>query len=237
MFRVRHGRAACACLGLFILTAPLGHAHHGRDFLLTQSAHLPEAGRLYGIARQDYLDEGDSGEWEFEPALIGSVTDWLTLEAHSHIEKPKGESASYESTAAVGYFRFTPRESAFALGGAIEYEAARHRDEHDVWGFAGIASYETGGWQVGLNLLAERETSGGADTEWGYAAGLRRSVAHKLAVGVEVAGSFEDEKEGEVLIGVFSDPTPWLTVNVGVGTGFNRGADTTFRSALVFRLR
>lgn len=229
--------ALSAGLAFILIAAPVANAHHGRDFLLTQTAHLPAQGEIFAISRQDYIDEGEDQEYEFQPAVIGAVTDWLTLELHSHIEKPEGESAEYESTAAVGYFRFTPRESAFAVGGAVEYAWANHSDDEDVWGIAGIASYETAGWMLGVNLLAEREATGGADTEWGYAAGARRSVTEVFAVGLEVAGSFEDEKEGEVLLGIFADPLPWLTINVGVGTGFNDGIDLSVRTALIFKLR
>jgi hypothetical protein len=220
-----------------IFAASAGHAHHGRDFLLTQTAHLPPQGEIYAITRQDYRDTGEEKEWEFEPAVIGSVADWLTLEIHSHIEQPQGESAEYESTAAAGFFRFTPRGSAFAVGGAIEYELARHNDEEDVWEFAGVASYEASGWMLGFNLLAEREAAGNAETEWGYAAGVRRTITDKVATGLEITGTLEHEKEGEVLVGIFVDPLPWLTVNVGLGTGFNDGADLSVRSAFIFKLR
>ena len=90
---------------------------------------------------------------------------------------------------------------------------------------------------LGLNLLAEREADSGAETEWGYAAGARRALNDQIAAGIEVAGSFEGENEGEVLAGFFVDPTSWLTVNIGVGTGFNDGADLSFRSAFLFRFR
>ena len=213
------------------------HAHHGRDFLLTQTAHLPAQGEFYAIARQDFVDDGEEKEWEFEPAAIGAVADWLTLEVHSHIEKVTDESTKYESTAAAGYFRFTPRASALAVGAAIEYELSRDSDEEDVWEFAGLASYEANQWMLGLNLLAERETGGGAETEWGYAAGVRRTLTDRVAAGLEVAGTFEDGKEGEILLGIFTDLRPWLTINLGLGTGFNGGADISVRSAFIFKLR
>jgi len=227
----------CACLYAIAWLAMPAYAHHGRDFLMTQSAHLPETGQIYGIARQDFVDEGDEKEWEFEPAIIGSITDWLTLEVHGHLEKVQGESTEYESTAVASHFRFTPRKSAWALGAAVEYEIARHEHEVDIWEIAGVASYEKDAWMLGINLLAERAATGGAETEWGYAVGIRRELQGSVAIGLEVAGSFEEEKEGEVLVGMFADPTPWLTVNVGIGTGFNEGPDVSFRSAFVFRFR
>jgi hypothetical protein len=205
--------------------------------LLTQTAHLPIQGEFYAIARQDFVDEGEEKEWEFEPAAIGALADWFALEVHSHIEKVSSESAKYESTAAAGYFRFTPRESALAVGAAIEYELAHHDDEEDVWEFAGLASYEASQWMLGVNLLGERETGDGGETEWGYAAGVRRTLTNKVAAGLEVAGTFEDGKEGEILLAIFADPRPWLTVNVGLGTGFDGGADLTVRTAFIFKLR
>ena len=231
------GRVTCAgCLFIFLVSTA-ARAHHGRDFLLTQTAHLPVQGQIYAISRQDFVDEGDEKEWEFEPVVIGAVADWLTLEIHSHIEKVNGESAEYESTAAAGYVRFTPRESAFAVGAGVEYEIAKHRDEEDVWEFTGLASYEDGGWMFGLNLIAERKATGGAETEWGYAAGVRRALADKVAASLEITGAFEDGKEGEILLGILTDPLPWLTVNVGLGTGFNGGANLSIRSAFIFKLR
>lgn len=124
-----------------------------------------------------------------------------------------------------------------ALGSAIEYEIASHDDEDDVWEFAGIASYESNNWMLGFNVIGERQVMRGADFEWGYALGARRVLTHKVAAGFEVAGTFEDDREGEVLLGIFITPIPRLTVNVGIGTGFNGGADLSFRSALVFRFR
>ena len=43
---------------------------------------------------------------------------------------------------------------------------------------------------LGLNVLAEREAAGGAETEWGYAAGARRKITDHLAAGIELAGTF-----------------------------------------------
>ena len=72
------GCRACTGLLLTLITTP-AIGHHGRDFLLTQSAHIAARGEIYAIARQDYVDEGEDEEAEFEPTVIGSVTDWLSL--------------------------------------------------------------------------------------------------------------------------------------------------------------
>jgi hypothetical protein len=229
----RFGLMACACAYLCTFAAP-ALAHHGRDFLLTQTAHLPQTGEVYFIARQDYLDE-DEKEIEFEPAIIGAVADRLTLEAHSHIERPEGQAAIYESTGIAAHVRFTRRDSPFALGSSVEYEAVRHSDADDTWEFATIASYEARPWMASVNFVARVET-GGATTAWDYAGGVRRSIADHISVGLEAAGTFETGNRCEAMLGLFMDPIPSFTVNIGVGTGINNGPDFTFRSAFVFHL-
>lgn len=37
-------------------------AHHGKDFLLASTAHLPKAGDAFVISRQDYIDKEQGSE-------------------------------------------------------------------------------------------------------------------------------------------------------------------------------
>jgi hypothetical protein len=67
--------------------------------------------------------------------------------------------------------------------------------------------------------------------------GARRPLTDQVATGLEITGTFEGRKERKVFIGLFADPLPWLTVNVGIGTGFNHGADQSFRGAFILQLR
>ena len=175
------GCRACASLLLTLIATP-AIGHHGRDFLLTQSAHIAARGEVYAIARQDYVDEGADEEAEFEPTLIGSVTDWLSLEAHSHIEKVEGESTEYESTAAVAQVRFTPRESALAIGGSVEYEFAHDSSEDNVLGLTAMLGYEFSEWLATVNVLYEDPS--GSSGEWGYAAGVRHQFNDDHAFGL-----------------------------------------------------
>ena len=221
-------------LAVPLLLPAMAHAHHGKDFLLASTAHLPKAGEAFVISRQDYIEEEEGGEWELEPSLLFGVTDWFTFELHSHIEKENGHSFVYEATAPELNFRFTPRDSAFSLGASIEYEFARKSEDDDEIAATLISGYENEGRVFSFNITYGRETSSSED-EWGYAAGARFEIASGSSVGLEVEGTFEEDKTGEVLFGYYADFSEHLSLNLGVGTGFNEGVDVAARTAVIWK--
>ena len=66
---------AVAFLAAQILFTATAMAHHGKDFLLPTTAHLPKEGEVFVISRQDYINEEEGSEWELEPSLLFGVTD------------------------------------------------------------------------------------------------------------------------------------------------------------------
>ena len=55
------------------------------------------------------------------------------------------------------------------------------------------------------------------------------------SLGVEVKGTFEESKTGEVLFAYYADGSEKLSLNVGFGTGFNEGIDVTARTAIIWQ--
>lgn len=210
-------------------------ADHGRDFLLVQTARLGDAGSVIGIARQDYTREEGSNAFAFEPLLSWTARDWVSLEINGDAEKEQGEAFDHEATVPGLRLRFTPKDQATALGLAARYDIAARDDGNDALKLSGLGTYQAGGWLFGVNLNCEKPQ--GARREWGYAAGIKRELRHHLGVGLEVAGSFEEEKSGEVVAGVFSELSHDLQINVGVGAGFNNDVDLTVKTALIWRFR
>ena len=217
------------------LVSNVGRADHGRDFLLVQTARLGDVGSVIGIARQDYTREEDSNAFEFEPLLSWTAREWLALEINGDGEKVEGESFDYEATVPGARLRFTPQEAALGLGLAARYEIAANDDGSDALKLSGLASYETGDWLLAVNLNYEKPE--GARREWGYAAGAKRELRHHLALGLEIAGSFEEERSGEVLTALFYEPIHGLQLNIGVGTGFDNDVDVTVKTAVVWVFR
>jgi len=220
------------------LLGNISWADHGRDFLLVQTARLGDVGNLIGIARQDYIHdtyEEGSNAFTFEPLLSWTALDWLSLEINGDAEKVEDETFNYEATVPGLRLRFTPEDSSIGLGLAARYAIAAHDDGNDVLKLSSLSTYQVGGWLFGANLNYEKPEGG--RREWGYAMGIKRELRHHLGVGLEVAGSFENEKAGEVVAGIFSELTHDLQINVGMGTGFNNDVDLTVKTALIWRFK
>lgn len=225
-------------LAVFALAVALlpgvARAHHGLDFLVVQTAHLPQQGAAYAIGRVDYLAE-EEDEMEFEPAVLYGVADWMAFELHAHIEKPEGDSAHYESLAPALHFRLTPRGNKFSFGVSVEYEIASDSDAEDVVGLSGIFGYEAGSWLATANLQLEKPTN--ESGELGFAIGARRSLNPKHGIGVEVFGSLENIGPSEILFGYYGELSHRFSINAGIGTGLDDGPDWAARSAFIWRFR
>ena len=216
------------------LVSPSAQAHHGLDFLLVQTAHLPERGEAYAFARTDHFAETQA-ETEFEPAVLYAATDWMSLELHGHWAKHEGESTEFESIAPAAYFRLTPRGQTFAAGLAIEYEFAQSDDHEDAVELASLFGYEASDWIVAANLIYAKEQH--ASGEWAYAAGFRYNLNARHALGIEAAGSLESGGSSEAMVGYYGTFSEAFTWNVGIGTGIDDGPDWTARTALIWRFR
>ena len=233
-------------------------AHHGRDFLLSQTAALPHSGQLFVIPRQDLVAAEDD-EIELEPALLWGATDRLALEVHAHLAQSGGGGFSYESTTPAVHLLLTPADRPWGLALSVEYELDHrgeagdgpdeaapedHGDSHH--GQAGGDSAEVRlAWsrrwdrrRVALNLIAAEEQVPGAKVEWEYSAGLRTGLRRGLAWGLEAQGGLEHDLAREALLALYWEPGERCTFNVGAGTGFSADApDFILRTGLILRLR
>jgi hypothetical protein len=227
-------RSKVACALVACLAINVSRAHHGLDFLLVQTAHLPERGTGYLAARLDHISEARD-ESEFEPAVLYGATDWMTVELHAHYEKEEGESSKYESVAPAFNFRLTPREQAFSVGISAEYEIAHASDDEDVVEMAAIFGYEMDQWIVTGNVLYER--SSGVSGEWGYAAGVRHTFGQKHGLGLELLGSLESGGSSEMLVGYYGEFSERFTFNAGIGAGIDEGPDNAARMAFIWRFK
>jgi len=207
-------------------------ADHGRDFLLVQTARLGDVDNVIGIARQDYTREEGSNTFALEPLLSWTARDWLSLEINGDAEKARGESFNHEATVPGLRLRFTPKDQPLTLGLASRYAIAAKNDGNDALNLSSLSTYQVGGWLFGANINYEKPE--GARREWGYSAGIKRELRHHLGMGLEVAGSLEEEKSGEVVAGIFSELTHDLQINAGVGTGFNNDVDLTVKTAFIW---
>jgi len=242
-------------------------AHHGRDFLLVQTAEKPHAGSLFLVPRQDWVDSDEGSDLELEPALLWGVTGRLALEVHAHAAKASGGDLEYESTAPALQLRLTPEEASWGLALSVEYEIARGAGDPGT-DEDGVASHSEGfallrtrheseghgeatGDRLEARLALSHQWIAGrlafnlvaadpehGDAEWGYAAGYRYDSLGRWAAGIEVEGSLDGDRDAEILAALYLTASERLQVNLGVGTGLGPGApDFTLRTSLVLGLR
>ncbi len=222
----------CGCAAIPLIA----EAHHGKDFLLVQTAHLPQPGSVFAVSRQDYL-AGESDELEFEPAVLLGVMDWAALEVHAHMAKEESESFHHESTAATMHLRFTPRVQPLATGLSMEYERPNSDEEAESAALAAICSYEISQWIVSGNVIFETELEAAGEDVWGYAGGFRYALTEHHAFGLEARGTFEGQGSAEMLAGYYGHLSPSVTFNIGVGRATSEGPDWTARAALILEFR
>ena len=190
--RRRLAAFALTAIALAVAVAAPARAHHGRDFLLAETAEIPHPAQGWAIARQDYVEQDDgSGELELEPSVLFGISRWLAFEVHGHAGRADGESVEYESTAPALHLRFARPDASWAVGLSGEYEFSHKSESPDS--AAGILSVSglTRGTQWALNLTAAEQQESGADTEWGYALGVRHALTERLHWGLEARGTLE----------------------------------------------
>gem|GEM_PF-977198 len=226
--------AVTLALGVAFAGVAPAWAHHGRDFLLAETAEIPHPGQGWAIARQDYLDQAD-GELELEPSVLFGISRWLAFEIHGHVARPDGGSFEYESTAPALHLHIDLPRASWGLGLSTEYEISSQDDLPDTAAAILSLSGLAGRTQLAFNLTAEEAQESGADTEWGYAVGLRRPLTSRLHWGIEARGSLDGanaEDNGPAQEDLHTEAITALPSPHSAG-GSGHGAEATGHEALL----
>ena len=227
-------RLLSACMACTCALPTIVQAHHGLDFILVQTAHLPERGTGYAFARLNHFSDTED-ETEIEPAVLYGAADWMAVELHAHYAKEGSESLKYESVAPAVHFRLTPRDQPMSFGVSAEYAFSHGGGHEDAADVAGIFGLERDRWMVAANVLYGKRS--GASGEFGYAAGARLTFGGKHGMGLEVVGSFESGGYSEVMLGYYGELSEQFTFNAGVGSSIDAGPDQAAHMTFIWRFR
>jgi hypothetical protein len=211
----------------------VARAHHGLDFILLQTAHLPEKGTGYVFGRVNRFT-GDESETELEPAALWGVTNRIALETHAHFAKVEGESFGYESVAGAAHFLLSPLSRELSYGMSVEY-AIGSGDHGDDFAVTGVVGYEHKRWAAAANLLYERVQ--GSPSEWGIAAGARYNVMPRHAIGIEAVNTLETHGNSELLVGYYGQLGDKFWLNAGLGKRIDEGPDHTAHVSFIYRFK
>lgn len=207
--------------GALLAVALPAWAHHGKDFLLTESAEQPHPGTAFLVTPLAYMNNGsgETSEWMFEPSLLYGLSENVAFEVHAHVNRVDGEGWSYEATAPAIHVRVAESGNwALALSG--EYEYARDRAEPDRMEARAVLARQTEASSFAVNAIAAHETNGGEGTVYGYALGFRTQPEAAFSWGLEARGGDAVETGNEVLVGVYGEPSEDFTYKFGIGTGY-----------------
>lgn len=229
-------RSIYACLFFAVTFAVPAFAHHGRDFLIVETAEIPEPREFFFFSSHDLFVRHGDHTIEIEPALLGGISERFALEIHSHIARESGDDFRYKATAPALRVVLTPPESSSSWRAALsaEYEIA-HGEEANRAEARLILTRAVGDANLVLNLIGERQAG---DNKAGYAIGFRPSLTSRLSWGLEGEGRFEQHSTHEILFGIYGQPSERITLKMGLGAGVGQGSPVyTIRTAFVVHLR
>jgi high-affinity iron transporter len=147
---------------------------------------------LRGHHRFDSRDEID-GAQQFKVDLEYTPTAYWRTEVFGEWEKEPDESLSATEVAWENVLQLTPQGKHWMDFGVLaEYAYSLEDEGEDAIELGLLGEKQFDGTVLTGNLLFERELTGGAETEMGYAARYRWRVAPSFEPGVEVYGELGD---------------------------------------------
>ncbi len=238
---------------LIVLTtfvfAQTSFAHHGKDYFISKSFHVPLQGEWVGLFSADYVRTGSHlnetiRSYEFEPGILYGITNRWSIELHSHIDKEIGGKWVYESTGLEQRFQITqPSEEESAIpidiAGALEFE--KGNGEHGVDNIQGGLIFSRDGisglYNLTVNFLLRKELRSGSDLEFRYAVGAKKDFSFNVGAGIELNGTLTKSGElaQQITPGIYFNTDFGMRVKLGasIGLGESRG-DYAIRTSIVY---
>lgn len=211
-------RAFVASVAALALALPTW-AHHGKDFLLTETDDMPLQGHVYAVVSSDTnIDTDGSRSNEITPGALFAVADRVTLEPHFHVTRTADQGYHYDATALdmrynVGYLP----HSEVRLAVSAEVEKPKDNAENSD-GLARIILVRTlPSALVAVNLTAGKEFTHDAQYTYGLGLGVLKPLDNGDAAGIEVASRVPFRDGLEVLPGYYHRLNETATLKAGVG--------------------
>lgn len=196
-----------------------------RDHLVTVSSFTLERGEFEmdissrfakGQRGTDSLDYwAHSAEAEF-----GLTRRWM-IGLGADFQQPNAGKFTYTGLEAETRYRLKdPGKWFLNPAVALDYELPKDSKVPKSLGGTLILDKETKGLGVVLNGTYEQELKSGEEGEFGYAAGLFKSLTKAWSAGVEFTGNFsEDEQAHYAVPGIYFSPGEELKLDLGASIG------------------
>jgi hypothetical protein len=130
--------------------------------------------------------------------------------------------------------RFSSPARPIVAGLLIEYRLVD--EQADMLLVAGMFTYRTPKWTASASPFYEKTEHRDAG-RWDYWTGVRRHVASRHALGVELSGSIDTGRAEKLMLGYYGTITETLRVSVAAGPGWAAGPDWVATASVTWRPR
>lgn len=228
-------------LGFLVLIPVDSFAHHGKEFLVASTCKTPPKGSFFALLSSEYVRSGHhSGRFEFEPGVLYGMTNWWSVELHSHNGLSEGDF-HVESIALETRFRFLgsgdvhvhddkeafhhEASSPFSLAALLEYEKGL-RGLHDAFEGRFIVGRDFRPISLVANIIFQKNSDEeGRRFKFRYAVGVKNSFNETIGMGIELDGGTQHETGVRLTPGIYTTLTKDLDLRVGVSFGLGDTGD------------
>jgi hypothetical protein len=198
-----------------------------QDHLATVSSSTLNKGEFETKLRSRYAKglRGSSAAdyWAHSVEAELGLTRCWTLGVGANFDQPKSGKFSYTGMEVDTRFRFgEPGKWFMNPALSLDYEIPKDVGSDNPGGVEGklILDKEKGGLGVVLNVIYDQGFKSGSEGEFGYAAGLFKSVTKSVSAGVEFMGNFSENEQAHYAIsGIYFGPSEELRLNLGANLG------------------
>ena len=220
-----------------LLMSSLLFAHHGKDFIVTETTELPDAKSYWLILSGDFgaAEQFNSEHtvFEFTPGILYGITNSLAFEAHPHLGKDENEDFTYESTGFQLRYNLPRSDSHFQIGLSSEYEIASKSEHENLLDLRLIISTETEKYKIVLNAGIEIEE----ETSFVTRLGIVSNIFGNQSFAIELLSKFGDETNIDIIPSwtYKTNNDHALRLGLGISTDEERPF-LSLRSILIFSL-
>ena len=213
-------------LALSLAFAAPAAAHHGKDFLLAESAELPHPKTMFFVSSERF----SNSEFTSEPSLLFGITPNFAGEVHVHFTRDGYQAVApaihVQRTVELHEERLQPRKEVQEIGAAglrkevvaeektLDVPVTREEvfvEHHPVEPHP--ANRPIGEGQIVIN----------AGTDAAYAVGYRPDMESHTSWGIEAQGQLRHGEEHQLIFGLYTQPMERLTIKVGAGAILGTG--------------
>lgn len=213
-------------------------AHHGKDFAVTETTELPEAGSFWIISSFDFGSEeqlnSEHSVFEFTPGILYGFTNSLAFEAHPHLSKEEREDISYEATGFQLRYNLPQFNNQFQVGLSSEYEISANSEHENLFDIRLIVASETKKYKIAVNAGIETAD----ETSFVTRLGIGSDLNSHHSFGIELLSKVGNDVQSIDIIPSWTYTTrndQALRLGLGLSTDEDRPF-ISFRSILVFSL-